>query len=264
MTTLSFILVLTLQRKYSWPSPRVIGLVLIAGFFNEFFGGRLRIWAFAVLGLVLANPLIQISTILSTLLLGAVFLSEKISLKKWSAFGIFTVAIILISFSQTGMEPLIQDSLPGTQIGWGIVLVFLSGLGYTIFYLTIRKISKKESQDAPTPLPATFTVCFVCGVGALTCGGSLLAREGAHVLITPSIDCWVLGFIAGIAEMAAFLLLNTGLRYATASKVAMISVSQLIFLTLLGGFIFHEPTNLFVWIGVALTSVGISMTTDLD
>ncbi|MBR5416126.1 MAG: DMT family transporter [Thermoguttaceae bacterium] len=264
ITTFAFILVLTFRRKYSWPSPRVIGLVLAAGFFNEFFGGRLRIWAFAVLGLVLANPLIQISTILTTLLLGAVFLSEKISLKKWSAFGIFTTAIVLISVSQTGMEPLIQDSLPGTQLGWGIVLVLLSGLGYTIFYLTIRKISKKESRDAPTPLPATFTVCFVCGVGALTCGAGFFAREGAHAFIIPSAACWGFGLAAGIAEMTAFLLLNTGLRYATASKVAMISVSQLIFLTFLGQFFFHEPTNLFVWIGVALTCVGILMTTDLD
>ncbi|MBR5743660.1 MAG: EamA family transporter, partial [Clostridia bacterium] len=79
-----------------------------------------------------------------------------------------------------------------------------------------------------------------------------------------SAACWGFGLAAGIAEMTAFLLLNTGLRYATASKVAMISVSQLIFLTFLGQFFFHEPTNLFVWIGVALTCVGILMTTDLD
>ena len=264
LTTLSIILILTAQRKFSWPSPRVIALVLIAGFFNEFFGGRLRIWAFAALGLVLANPLIQISTILTTLLLGAAFLREKISAKKWAAFGIFVVALLLISISQTGMEPLIEDTSHGTDIERGMIYVFLSGLGYTIFYLTMRKISRKESEDAPTAFPATLAVCLVCSVGVFTGGWSFLEQEGARAFLTPSAGCWGFGLAAGIAEMAAFFLLNVGLRYATASKVAMIAVSQLIFLTLLGQFLFHEPTNLYVWIGLALTGVGIIMTADMD
>ena len=50
--------------------------------------------------------------------------------------------------------------------------------------------------------------------------------------------------------MFGFLLLNLGLRYASASKVTMISVAQLVLLTLLGAFVLHEPTNVFVWIGL--------------
>lgn len=264
LTTFPIILALTIRGKYPWPPLRVVGWVLVAGFFNDFIGGRFRIWTFAVLGLVLSNPLIQISTILASLLLGALFLHERISLKRWTATAIFIAAVILIANSRTGMQPLLEDSFLSKNVGWGVSLAFLTGIGYTLFYVIMRKVAKKKNENEPAPIPVTLPMFLVCGIGTLTGGGFFTAAEGVHAFFSQPSVCWIFGLSAGVAEMAAFMLLNIGLRYASASKVSMIAVSQLIFLTFLGRFIFHEPTNPLVWIGVILTCIGIFMTADLD
>ena len=262
IATLPIILVLAIRRKYPWPPLATIGLILVAGFFCEFLGARLRIWSYAVLGLVLANPIIQISTILETMLLGAVFLRESISPKKWLAFGILTAAIILIASSHTGMIPLIEDSFLTSHVGWGIALALLTGLGHTLFYVIMRKVSKNEGKRDTVPL--TLSMFLVCLIGVLTGAGFLMAEEGPRSLITAPSYCWMLGTGAGITGMAAFLFLNLGLRYASASKVTMIAVSQLVLLTLLGRFALNEPTNSFVWVGLVLACLGIVLTVDFD
>lgn len=264
VVTLPIILVQVIRRKYSWPPLRTIGWLLAAGFFCEFLGARLRIWSYAVLGLVVANPLIQISTILETLLLGAIFLNEKISPQKWVAFFILTAAIIIISASNTGMTPLLQDSFLTSHVGWGVTLALLTGLGHALFYVIMRKISKKEDKDAPTKVPLSLAMFTICLIGVLTGGGFVWAEGGLDAFMAPPPICWGLCLAAGVAGMFGFLLLNLGLRYASASKVTMISVAQLVLLTLLGAFVLHEPTNVFVWIGLVLVCIGIVLTRDLD
>ncbi len=264
LTTLPIILALTMRRRLSWPRPATVAWVLAAGFFCEFIGARFRIWSYAVLGLVLANPLIQISTILETLLLGAVFLKEKISSKKWAAFFLLTTAIIIISMSRTGMKPLLSDSFLASHVGWGIALALLTGLGHTLFYVMMRKVSRRQRGDDPAPVPLVLSMFLICLVGALTGGGFFLAKEGAHAFAAQPAPCWLLGLGSGVSGMAAFLFLNLGLRYASASKVTMIAVSQLVLLTLLGRFALHEPTNGFVWFGLILACAGILLTVDLD
>ena len=270
IVTFPIILALALRRKYSWPSLTVVGWILLAGFFCEFFGARLRIWSYAVLGLVLANPIIQISTILETMLLGALFLRESISPRKWGAFTVLTAAIVLIAASRTGMDPLLKNSFLTSHIGWGVALALLTGLGHTLFYVNMRKVSRiegGENQDGnqkSQPVPRTLSMFLICLVGVLTGAGFLTAEEGPSAVVTAPPLCWLLGISAGVAGMAAFLLLNLGLRYASASKVTMIAVSQLVLLALLGRFALHEPTNGFVWVGLALACFGIILTIDVD
>lgn len=264
LIALPVVLFLTIRRKFVWPSLKVIAALLLAGFFCEFLGARLRIWSYAVLGLVLANPLIQISTILETLLLGAILLRERVSFKKIAAFVVLSVAIISVAFSHTGMEPLLEDSFLTTHIGWGIALALLTGLGHTLFHLIMRKISKKESVNADSAVPLSLSLFLICLVGAVTGGGFFLAKEGGKAFAAIPADCWVLILVSGVGVTAGFLLLNLGLRYASAAKVTMIAVSQLVLLTLLGRFVLHEPTNIFVWLGLGLACIGIFLTIDLD
>ena len=103
-----------------------------------------------------------------------------------------------------------------------------------------------------------------CLVGAVTGGGFFLAKEGMSAFWTAPGICWGLALAAGVSVSVAFLLLNLGLQYASASKVTMIAVSQLVLLTLLGRFVLHEPTNPLIWLGLTLACVGILLTIDLD
>ena len=264
LVALPVILILMIRRKFPWPPVKMTAALLVAGFFCEFLGARMRIWSYAVLGLVLANPLIQISTILETLLLGTVFLREKVSWKKCAVFVILTAAILTIALSRSRMEPLLKDSFLTSHIGWGIGLALLTGLGHTLFYVIMRKISKKERPSDPPAVPLVLSMFLICLVGAVTGGGFFLAKEGAAAFWTVPGSCWGLAFAAGVSVSVAFLLLNLGLRYASASKVTMIAVSQLVLLTLLGRFVLHEPMDSLVWLGLTLACIGILLTIDLD
>lgn len=263
LITLLFIVVLIIRGRFRVPPLRYWIWLLLAGFFCEFFGARLNLWAYAMLGLVLAIPLIQIFTLLGTLLMGAAFLRERITPKKCLAVLVLIAALLLLSFSHTGMQPLLKRT-DYNVLGWGILVTVIAGCGYTLFYVILRGVLKKKPDEKEEPVPLPLSMCLICFVGVVVAGICLLREEGAHAFLAPSRRCWLLALGSGCANCTAFFLQSLGLRYATASKVTLIAVVQIVCLTLIGAFFFKEPTNLFVWVGLTLTCAGILLARNLE
>ena len=259
------ILFLTIRGKYHFPAWRIIGWTLLAGFFCEFFGARLNLWAYAMLGLVLAIPLIQTFTLLGTLFFGSIFLREKISPAKGGIALLLITAVFLLAFSRGGSAPELSEKLLSGVMLRGILITIIAGMGYALFYVILRKVLRqKEEMSEKERIPLTLSMFLICFVGVIVAGICLLLDRGSSAFLAPNALCWSLAIGAGLVNCLAFFLKSVGLKYATASKVAFIAVVQIFCLSLLGFLFFHEETNALVWGGLALTCLGIFSSSLLD
>lgn len=148
---------------------------------------------------------------------------------------------------------------------FGFLCAFITGMGYAIYTLILRVVLKKantatDKEGKPVqPVSVYFVVSTVFGFGGLCGAISLLSQNkwdcSAFVKV-PTI-CWWYILGAGILTFFAFYFKNLSLRYATASKVATLSVVQVLLQVIFGILIFGEPTNALFWGGAVLTVVGI-------
>lgn len=252
------ILFLTMRGKYHFPTWKIIGWTLLAGFFCEFFGARLNLWAYAMLGLVLAIPLIQTFTLLGTLFFGAIFLREKISPAKGCIALLLIAAVFLLAFSRGGSSSELSEKILSAGMLRGLLITMIAGMGYALFYVILRKVLRKNKETPEKEhLPLTLSMFLICFVGVIVAGTCLLWDRGPSAFLAPNALCWSLALGAGLVNCLAFFLKSIGLKYATASKVAFIAVVQIFCLSLLGFLFFHEETNALVWGGLALTCLGI-------
>ena len=70
-------------------------------------------------------------------------------------------------------------------------------------------------------------------------------------------EAWKWALFSGLSNMVGFYFQIIGLRYTIVARAQMISVAQIVFVTVLGVLYFAEPTNFFVWLGITLTICGI-------
>ena len=147
---------------------------------------------------------------------------------------------------------------------FGFYCAFITGLGYAIYTLILRVVLRKANAAGPdgqpvVPVSIYYVVSVVFGFGGLFGAVSLWMKNREQGLAAFQADpkCWGLILAAGVLTFFAFYCKNLSLRYATASKVATLSVVQILCQVMFGILIFHDPTNAFFWGGVGLTVLGI-------
>ena len=267
------------QGRYRWVSKRLLLYILIGSVFCQLVGARLHMLGFAVLGLVIAVPLIQSSTMLGTAYLGRYFLGDPLSRRRKIAMGILIVAVILLSIG--------KEMAASTETSFGIFLLVAAGTvvaggAYSIYVVILRyaarrfwgteddvwasfRFSQWVGYDFPknppqrlySPMPVTLAMLIVLGVGILTFGSCLYWRQGLDGFTDVPPIAWKLVPITGLCNMIGFFFQIHGLRLTTAVQASLIAVSQIIVLSLIGMVFFDEPTNILVWIGLTLTAYGV-------
>ncbi|MDO5579769.1 MAG: DMT family transporter [Planctomycetia bacterium] len=269
--TLPIFLYCWMKGKCAPPPLRITCLIILAAFFCEFVGVRAHIFAFEKIGMMLGNPLIRTFTILGTAFIGMIFLKEKIGWLKSITIIILICAVFTLAFSQStggGQKFELTDTF---MLGLGMALV--TGCGYALYTILLRFVLRKAKADGTAtgqeskPIPISFIVSVVCGFGAVVGGICLYmdrgwegfisypGKEGSWIGIPGA--CWLFVGLAGGLNVICFFLKNLALRYATASKVAVFSVVQILLATILGILFFKENFNATVFIGLAMIVLGI-------
>lgn len=258
LTALPILLIQTIRGRYRYPSWNTFVALLIAGFFCQYVGARANLRAYAAIGLVLAIPLIQTFLLLGTAVLDTVCLKEKMTRYKMFVLVLLIAAISLLSFSQASVDSGQRISFSNQAI-WGIAMTLATGFGYTVFMLILRATLRRERPDGSIvpEVPLTLVILVICFVGALVGALCFLNDPTSGSFWDVPTPCWWLALSAGVATFFAFFFKNLGLRHASATKVVFIAVVQIVCLTLLGIFFFHEDTNTFVWLGLLLTCIGV-------
>ena len=266
------------QGRYRWISKRLLFYIVIASIFCQLIGARLHMLGFAVLGLVIAIPIIQSSTMIGTAYLGQYFLGDLLSQRRKIAMGILVAAVVLLSL---GKEAAVAQSSFG-RILLAAIGTITAGVAYSIYTIVLRfaarrfwgaedsvwasfRFSQWVGYDFPisspkrlySPMPVTLAMLIVLGVGIITFGSCLYLRTGLEGFTNVPPIAWKLVPITGFCNMTGFFFQVHGLRLTSAVQASLIAVSQILVLSLIGMIFFHEPTNLFVWTGLTLTACGV-------
>ncbi len=263
--------ILWARGKAALPSIKVIGMLLVAAFFCEYIGITHHAISYGYAGMALALPIIRVMTIVGCVVLGALCLHEHMTKMKFATLVVLISAIVLFSFcmkSGASKQDILYygHTLSMNPVLFGFLCAVITGTGYAIYTIILRKVFKTAKQDEDAardagksiiPLSTYFVVALVFGFGSL-CGLIATGIKGGlqHFDVIPEV-CWWYILGAGVLSFAGFYLKNLSLKYATASKVAVMSVVQVLLQVFFGILFFKDPVNSFFFAGVFLTIVGI-------
>jgi membrane protease subunit HflK len=129
----------------------------------------------------------------------------------------------------------------------GDALALISALGYA-GVLVVTRATRREG----TPILGTLFVAW--SVAALVLVSLALLTDG--LAISPVGLLWVVG-LAVLCTNLPFWLLNLGMREVGAGMAAVLSVSEVVFATLLGWMLFGELLSPIGWLGGLLAVIGV-------
>lgn len=289
---LPIVIYLCVKKKYFFPAWKIIFLIFLTAFICQYFSSRAYLWAFALLGVVLAMPLHVTFQILGSNLFGAVLIKERFTRLKLITAFVLIVAVLILSISkweshnqrtdlasdpavdersflseQNGNDlpfihsekHLIGGNIDRATLFHGLLLTLIGGGGSALYLCIMRGVMKPKVQKdgSEKQVPLTLSMLIICGSGMVIFAICLWSNRGSAGFYQVPRECWGIALGSGLANLIGFYFRNLGFRYVSASKIVFISVIQVLFLTISGVVLFHETSNLFVWIGLGLTIFGI-------
>ncbi len=129
----------------------------------------------------------------------------------------------------------------------GDFLALVSAMGYAAVLVATR-----AARQAGTPIVQTLYVAWATAAAALLS----LALVSGQLTISAADLFWVL-LLAVLCTNLPFYLLNLGMRQVSAGMASVLSMSEVLFASLLGWLVFSEIPAPLAWFGGALVLVGV-------
>ena len=244
------------------PRGRTLAVVVAAGLTGQLGGNVLFQWALSVIGISLTVPLCLGAIILSSTVLGRMWLNEGVSGRTLISIALLIGSIWILSLGAREAAASGHNTLPpaghadpaagpGTVLVGGAVLAACaSGLAYALLGVAIRR-----SIISGTSVTGTIWTVAVTGVMSL----ALLAQARlgvAGILATSGHDLQVM-VTAGTCNFIAFLSLGRALKLTTLLYVNALNASQVAMAAVAGLWLFNEPSSAALLWGVGLTVGGL-------
>ena len=135
---------------------------------------------------------------------------------------------------------------PRFLLGDGLALVSAVGYGAVLVYT-------RATRQAETPILSTLALAWTVAAGLL----GLVALVMGELWISGSALLWTLG-LAVICTNLPFYLLNLGMKRVGAGMAAVLSLSEVVFATILGVVVYGEHLAPVGWVGGLLAALGVT------
>lgn len=242
-----------------WPDRRG-WLWLLAGALAGQFGGNWAFqWSLGAVGLAYAVPLSTGAMILSSGILGRLFLQEALTPRTLLSMSILIAATTVLSLgarSASNVEHLPQipaDASPDGVALWliaGAAAALFSGPSYALLGVAIRR---NVTQQVPIA-----SVMFVVALSGVLCmGAASLFTLGYPGITAIAGRDYLVMLAAGVFTTGAFVCLTIALRETSVTYVNSLGAAQVAASSTLGYFLFGEPFSWTLCAGVALTVLGL-------
>ena len=273
------------QGRFSFTSKRLILVVIVAAVFCQLVGARLHVLGFAVIGLIITVPLIQSSTLLGVAALGHFVFGDTLSRRRKIAIVILVVAMTVLSIGKA----LVAEPQGASHVSAGFFLLvaagtIVAGIAYAVYITMLRRVIRQHWEDENSArlsfqfrhwighdlvkqpgerfysaFPVTLMMSIVLGVGMIIFGACLYSKHRIAGFYDVPDVAWHCIWISGTANMAGFFFQIQGLRMTSAVQASLISISQILLLSLIGYLCFGEAVNVVVMLGLGLTFYGVFM-----
>ena len=249
-----------LQGRRALPDGRSIVALGAAGLLGQLAGNVFFQWSLGVVGLALAVPLCLGGQIISSGVLGRMFLNEPVTWRRAVGIAVLITATAVLSSGaadahRTVAHPSAANGAANEAGNWlelvgGVLAATLSGFAYALLGVVIRRCVTRE-----TSIPATLFI--VCVVGTISLGAWTPAKIGWQAMVdTRSIDLYfMLG--AGLFNAGAFFALTKSLQLTPVVYVNALNATQASMAAVAGVLCFSEAPSAGLALGVLLTVVGL-------
>lgn len=129
----------------------------------------------------------------------------------------------------------------------GDFLAFVSAVGYAAVLVLTRM-----TRTHDTPILGTLFVAWTVAAVALTA----IAIAGNGFAVSATSFLWIVG-LAIVSTNIPFYLLNLGMRHVAAGTAAVLSLSEVLFTTLIGIAVYGEHLAPIGWVGASLAGLGV-------
>ncbi|MDY0169273.1 MAG: DMT family transporter [Thermoguttaceae bacterium] len=231
------------------PSGATLALLVAVGLAVQLIGNLGQQFAFGVVGLAVAVPVIYCLLLTSAALLGRVVLGERIALRTGIALVLLLVSIVLLAIGVTqGTAP--KAGVSGWLAATAMGMACTAGLTYALLTVTIRStVTRGVSQMV--------VVFIITGVGAASLGLLSLRGNGLDAWRALPGEHLVWMLAAGTLNLVAFMALTKGLHLTSVVNVNLLNASQVAMAAIAGIVLFREQVTAWLLIGVAMTVVGM-------
>lgn len=249
------------------PGGYVLLALALAGLLTQLGANLPILWAFSIIGLAVALPVMSGTNLVATAVLGRVFLSERVSRQTVLAIGLLIVSVAFLGVAapeaskaiRAGAESSSEASIEATEAKaithWksaslAVGAACMAGIVYAILVVVIRR---NVTGDTPT----TAVVFIITLMGAISLGPWLAVHEGLDTLTEIPLPKLGLMLFAGLLNLLAFLAITNGLQFTRAAHANMIMTSQVAIGATIGMTFFAEPASVWMFLGVGLTIGGM-------
>lgn len=265
------VLLRLMRRTEMLPPRRALLALTVTAVICQLFGNVVFQWALGVIGMALAVPLTLGTMIFGAALMGRIFLHEAVTFLMACSLVILVTAVGVLSagagdvaaVSRTALEkgPArssasdMFDAPQATPLRVGHVMLGVgaacgSGVAYALLGVVIRSVVTNR-------MSVLMTLVMVTLVGVLTLGPASLGTLGLSGITSTAPDDFGFMMLAGIFNAVAFLALTKALQLVPVVYVNALNATQATMGALAGVWIFAEPSSWWLWLGVALTAVGL-------
>ena len=242
------------QGRPAFPPAKTMGVLILAAVFVQFAGNLCMQWGLGQIGLSMCVPLMFSSMILGGALLGWVVLGEVNTKRTYVAFSFVIGAISCVGLASShAADPENVVSTSERLLGLGVAASVVAGLGYAIINTVIRTYGTKHGVPVPTML-------LVIGTSGVVTFGTLSGlRLGIDNLLNISRQDYLVMFVGGGFNAAAFYALSKGLQMISVAHMNALNSAQNVILSLIGIFFFGETFNAWLVVGIVLLVIGLPL-----
>lgn len=173
-------------------------------------------------------------------LIMAIFFKEKITL----------ITVLSIVLSLTGIGLLYKDDSGAALSTFGIVLIMLSSLAYSVYIVIVNK-----SSISVPPLRMTF---YVMVFGTITILIYSFFTEPIQKLTTPEMWGWTL-MLAILPTIVSLILMVIAVKELGSTPTAIMGALEPVTAVIIGIIIFHDPFTSRLALGILLILLGVTL-----
>jgi len=280
------------QGRFRFISKRLVLLIVIAAIVCQLIGAPLHVWGFEVVGLIITVPLVQSATLLGVAIMGYFIFGDSLSRRRKIAITILIVAMTILSIGRAMAADPQDESAEAVSAGFFLLVaagVIVAGIAYAVYIVMMRYMIRQHWQDENSawlsfqfhhwighnqqkqpgekfysPFPITLALAIVLGIGMVIFGTMIYTKQGIEGFYNVHDWAWQVILISGTCNLVGFFFQLQGLRMTSAVQAALIAVSQMLVLSLVGFLFFDELSdvvlsNVLVIIGLGLTACGVIM-----
>ncbi len=240
------------RKQIALPPRRTWGVLIAGGLMMQIGGNVMFQWALSFIGLALTVPMTFSTILLSSAILGRIFLNEPVNKQTLIAIGLLILAICSLSAGSGESARSVLETVSPSEVLVAIGAAIVAGTAYGSGGVLIKSHLRGD-------LPLSATLVFFNTTGVVVLGTLSAVRLGpAELMRTTPVDLLAM-LTAGVFNAIAFFSLGAALRRIPVVRANLINASQAALCSFAGVMFFQEAVTVWLLIGFGLTIAGLTI-----